>query len=182
MSFDISLFKIINAFAGEKRLLDFLGIFFATYFPFILVSAALVLILMEKQWRKRWYDFFFINASVLLARGLITPVIRLFYHRDRPFVAMPDSTVKLIEKSPEASFPSGHAMLFFALAMAVYYIRPKYFPYFLIGAVLIGAARIFVGVHYPFDIIAGAGLGLISGYIVHRFFPKLPSPKDGGII
>jgi undecaprenyl-diphosphatase len=182
MTIDIAVFKIINSLAGKYKFLDWLGIFLAEYLPYILVIAVLAITFYERNWRKRLYDFLFVAAVIILSRGFITTVIRFFYHRERPFIALPDSTVKLIEKSPEASFPSGHAMLFFALAMAVYYIRPKYFPYFLIGAVFVGAARIFVGVHYPFDIIAGAGLGIISSYLVHRFFPKLPSPKDGGII
>ncbi len=182
VSLDINLFQIINGLAGKSRLLDLLGIFLAEYLPYLLVCALLVIIFYESNWRKRLYDLLFVSAVAILSRGFITTVIRFFYHRERPFVAMPDSTIKLIEKSPEASFPSGHAILFFALVMAIYYIRPKYFPYFLIGAALIGLARIFVGVHYPLDIIAGAALGAFSGYIVHRVFPKLPTNKDMGII
>ena len=182
MALDFSLFKAINSFAGKSKILDFLGIFLAEYLPYILIIALFAIIFYERNWRKRLYDFLFICAAAILSRGFITTVIRFFYHRDRPFVAMPEEVVKLIEKSPEASFPSGHSILFFSLAMAVYYIRPKYLPHFLIGALLIGFARIFVGVHYPLDIIAGAALGLLSGYLIHRVFPKLPENKETGII
>lgn len=182
MSFDITIFKIINSFAGKSDFLDFLGIFLAEYLAYILVIVAILIIFYEPNWRKRFYDFLFVAAAVILSRGLITTVIRFFYHRERPFVVMPDEVIKLIEKNPEASFPSGHATLFFALAMAIYYIRPKYFPYFLASAILMGIARVFVGVHYSLDIFGGAIVGLLSGYLIHRFFPKLPENKETGII
>lgn len=182
MNFDINLFQLINGLAGKSRFLDFINIFLAEYLPYFLVVTILIIIFYESNWRKRFYDFLFISASVILSRGLITTIIRFFYYRERPFVAMPDSVVKLIDKNPEASFPSGHATLFFALAMAIYYIRPRYFPYFLIGAIFMGVARIFVGVHYPLDIISGALIGILSGYLVHRIFPKLPAPQNAGII
>ena len=127
-----------------------------------MVIGVLVIVFLEKRWRKCWYDFFFIVSSVLLARGLVTPVIRLFYHRDRPFLAMPETVIKLIEKGNEASFPSGHAILFFAMAMAIYYVRPKFAAYFFIAATLVSIARVFVGVHYPLDILGGALLGLAA--------------------
>lgn len=182
MSLDLELFKFINSLAGQSRILDFFGIFFAEYLPYLLGLAAIVLIFYERNWRKRLYDFFLITGSTILARGLVTTVIRFFFYRERPYVAMPDSVIQLVSKAPEASFPSGHATFFFALAVAIYYARPRAFPYFLIGAALIGLARVFAGLHYPVDILAGAILGALSAYAVHHIFPELPETKSREII
>lgn len=169
MNLDIDLFQIINNFAGQYKFLDLIGIFFAKYLAYILILAALVIIFYEKNWRKRLYDFSLITISLLLSRGLITQTIRFFYHRPRPYITSSE-ILTLIDRTGEASFPSGHATFFFALAVAIYFVRPKWFYYFLSGAIVMGIARIFVGVHYPIDILGGAAIGVLSVYLVNKLF------------
>lgn len=171
MAFDLYLFNLINGFAGQSKLLDLIGIFFAKYLAYILIIAALVIIFYEKNWRKRLYDFSLVAISLLLSRGLITQTIRFFYHRPRPYIESPE-ILTLIDRTGEASFPSGHATFFFALAVAIYFVRPKWFYYFLAGAIVMGIARIFVGVHYPLDILGGAIIGWAMVYVVKKYFLK----------
>jgi undecaprenyl-diphosphatase len=78
------------------------------------------------------------------------------------------------------SFPSGHAAFFFALATAVTLFNKKVHPersrrtgiWLFVGAFLISLARIYAGVHYPSDILAGAAVGVFSGWLVWRIFKK----------
>ncbi len=171
MAVDLYLFSALNSLAGKSRILDFLGIFFAQYLAYILVVAAAIIIFSEKDWRKRFYDAFLVALSLIVSRLFITELIRFFYHRPRPFLATPEITT-LISKTAEASFPSGHATFFFALATAIYFVRRKWFVYFLAGAAVMGVARVFVGVHYPFDIVAGGILGWVSAWMVKKFLPR----------
>jgi undecaprenyl-diphosphatase len=54
--------------------------------------------------------------------------------------------------------------------MALYFIDRKWFKYFLIFAILMGVARVFVGVHYPSDVFIGAIIGLGTGLLVYRLY------------
>jgi len=64
------------------------------------------------------------------------------------------------------SFPSGHAIFFFALSTVIYSFNKKLGIFFLAFSTLMSIARIFVGVHWPSDILAGAILGTIIGVII----------------
>jgi len=101
-------------------------------------------------------------------------MIGAFKFRPRPFVALP-GVHQLIEKSPaEKSFPSGHATVAFALAFAIHFLDKKLGRWFILAAALVGLGRIFVGVHYPLDIIGGLTLGVITAYILGK---ALPTPS-----
>ncbi len=184
MAFDIFLFKLINGLAGKWWLLNWLGIFFASYLAYLLVIIAIFLLIKEKDWRQRIYFFSLTVLSVILARGIITEIIRFFYYRPRPFLAL--KIQPLINPDLSGSFPSGHATAFFALALAVFYFlyQTRHEPneknqklgwWFLGATFLMGLARIFVGVHWPLDIIAGALIGLGSAFLIKKI---LPIPKS----
>ncbi len=177
MVFDTKLFQVINGFAGYSKFLDIVGVFFASYIPYLLVFGTLLIIFWtDKHWKQRAYDFFLVTFSALIARGILTPIIRFIYVRPRPFLAFPDITV-LIPKTVEASFPSGHATFFFALAIALYFTHRRWSYYCLAGAILMSAARIFVGVHYPLDILGGALVGGVSVWIARYILPSRTKNK-----
>jgi len=69
----------------------------------------------------------------------------------------------LIGMKSSFSFPSNHAMNMFTAATVLSYFYQKYSYYFFGFAALIGFSRIYVGVHYPLDIIGGAVFGIILG-------------------
>lgn len=81
--------------------------------------------------------------------------------RDRPCDRFDDVTPQ-ITPADKFSLPSGHAAAAFAFASLVTVYYPAFMLLGYILAVLIAFARVFLGVHYPTDIIAGAVLGLLS--------------------
>ncbi len=162
-----TVFQWIHQFTGRSVFLDDLGIFFANYLPYFLVLGFLVLAAYEKGWRRKFYVFAEGTIAVILSRGLITEIIRFFYHHERPFAFY--NFTPLISESAY-SFPSGHAAWFFALALAVWYANRTWGVWFFILASLNGIARVYVGVHWPLDIIGGIVVGVISALIVHRLF------------
>ncbi len=178
MNFDVYFFQIIHNLANKWWLFDWFGIFLAEYLPYFIALFVLFLLAKEKDWRQRIYFFALAGLSVILARGIITEIIRFFYYRPRPFLALQFQSL-LGNFDIAGSFPSGHAAAYFALALAVFYFSAqggkKWGWRFLIAAILIGIARIFVGVHWPSDVLIGAIIGLGSAFLIKKI---LPAPKS----
>ena len=171
MTIDQIIFQVINGLAHKWWLLDWLGIFLASYLNYFLILIAIFLLIKERNWRWRIYFFCLASLSVILARGVITEIIRFFYYRPRPFLVL--QIQPLVNHDITASFPSGHATAYFALALAIFYINRKWGWWFLGAALLMGLARIFVGVHWPLDILAGALIGLGSAFLIKKLLPKI---------
>jgi undecaprenyl-diphosphatase len=90
---------------------------------------------------------------------------QLWFH-NRPFVDHPRHTSLLVHHAADNSFPSDHASLAFAIAFAVIAFHRRLGLLLLLVAACIGADRIFVGVHYPLDVLASLIVGLGAALIV----------------
>jgi len=179
---DFLIFQKINSLAGKYVCLDALAIFFAKYLGYVLVF--IVFLFLLKNRKKYWPMVVTAFASAIFARLIITELIRFVWQRPRPFVE--NHVNLLLDQTNAAAFPSGHAAFFFALSTAVFlyfkkvYPRPKFWwgtvLGFLLASFLISISRVFVGIHWPSDIIAGALVGIFSGWLVNHlllnFFKK----------
>ncbi|MFH1037033.1 MAG: phosphatase PAP2 family protein [Patescibacteria group bacterium] len=173
MNLDYLIFNCINQFAGRNAILDNLGIFFAKYFEYFLIF--LLLSLLVKNFKKYYLMTIRAFGAAILSRFVITDIIRWFWYRPRPFV---ENSVNLLVNHPaEASFPSGHAAFYFALSTAVYLHNKKLGIFFLISTFLITFSRVFVGVHWPSDILAGAIIGIFSGWLANKLYKRFLQPK-----
>jgi len=178
ISFDTTLFRLLNSLAGASKFFDFIVIFFATYAPYLVALTILGMVLYERDWRKRAYDVAVVGLSLLLARGLITEIIRFFYNRPRPFVGL-TNVVALIAKDPaEPAFPSGHATFFFAFVTAYYLLghHRGWGHVLLVATILMAIARVIAGVHYPADVFFGAIIGIGSAYVAKALLPRPQNP------
>ena len=94
--------------------------------------------------------------------------------RIRPCNVYSDLNV-LVTCTESLSFPSSHAVNNFGAAMFFTKIFPKYkWPFFIV-AILMAFSRPYVGVHYPSDVIGGALIGMVFGYIFAFFAVKIDS-------
>lgn len=172
---DYALFKIINNLAGRWWLLDFFGIFFAKYLIFVMAFAAASLLLIWKdEAQKKIHQEVVLKSFAAMSFGYILKIIiQLIYARPRPFVS--HEVFKLIDKSADASFPSGHTVLAFAVAFSIYFYNKKLGTIFLTAAALVSLGRIYVGVHYPLDIFGGVLIAGCSVLVVEKFYKKIIS-------
>jgi undecaprenyl-diphosphatase len=170
---DWNLFLAINQFAGRSSILDAAGKFSAEYAAvfFALLPIALWFLPAATE-RRRAREQRVANAVIALAGAWLTVhAIGAFFYRARPFIA--HSVTQLIAHAPDSSFPSDHTTFAFTLIIALSPVlgRTRWF-WVALGA-LIGLARVFVGVHYPSDVLGGAALGVIWGALALVIAPLL---------
>jgi membrane-associated phospholipid phosphatase len=104
----------------------------------------------------------------LAANGLLTTILKKTIRRQRPFVTYPD--IIPLDEVSTWSFPSGHTSHVFAMATSVSISYPKWYvivPAFA-AAGLAGYSRLYLGVHYPGDVVAGAVTGAGSAFLTHQ--------------
>ena len=87
--------------------------------------------------------------------------------------------ILLVEKQKDFSFPSGHSCASFAAAMALSRHLPRRaFICLLSLAALIAVSRLYVGVHYPSDVLGGILIGVFAGRLAGRIVPPLSAPSS----
>ena len=102
-----------------------------------------------------------------LVSGALKDVIR----RARPHVDA------LVTRPHSHSFPSGHATTSFACATVLALALPRLRLPLLVLAAAIAWSRVYVGVHFPLDVLAGAALGAVIGVVAVRFLPRLAAAR-----
>lgn len=160
MDLDIVLFRALNGLTGQWRILDWGFIFLADHLAYFLAAAAVIFILRAGHWRKRWFVFAESALAVILGRGIVVELIRFFYNRPRPFVVF--QLDLLVGEVHSGSFPSGHAVFFFALACVFWFWNRRFGAWFFAASLLMGIARVASGVHWPTDIAGGIVVALIG--------------------
>lgn len=102
--------------------------------------------------------------SLMLEAFLCNRLLKPLVARPRPFSADPSAAL-LIERPGGYSFPSGHTGASFAAAAALYFEGNRLWRPATVLAGLIGFSRMYLFVHYPSDVLAGALLGILTGWL-----------------
>lgn len=119
-------------------------------------------------------------AAILTAVLVNNIVLKNWVGRIRPYDALLQVR-RLIGVQNDFSFPSGHTAISFASASAIYFSTKKRYgiPCLLLAA-LIGFTRLYVGVHYPSDVLGGLVVGCLIGYLTARFLGNYLDRKAVG--
>ena len=112
----------------------------------------------------------------LIISHIPVSIIKYKFKRLRPYQALPEvNTGRKPLKDP--SFPSGHTTAIFALTTpillnsALFLMSGTIIAVVIIIAVSVAWSRMYLGLHYPSDVIAGAIIGTSAGHIVNHFYP-----------
>jgi undecaprenyl-diphosphatase len=168
-SVDYTIFRAVNGLAGGNRLLDAIMIASAKYLPIIF---ALALVALWLSWRHRnQRGAFLAGASALIALGL-GQLIGKALPRPRPYLS--HTVHQLIPPSLDTSFPSDHAILGFSIAVMVWRYNRRAGAVLLFLATLMAFARVFVGAHYPGDVLGGAVLGALTSVVLATLSERPP--------
>ncbi len=117
-----------------------------------------------------------ITAGALIFSFLINNIVlKHVFNRVRPYELIEGLQI-LVKKPEDASFPSGHTGASLAASWAVFRSSPKKYGIpLIILALLISFSRLYVGVHFPTDVLAGLVTGILSGELAFRLVPALIS-------
>lgn len=166
---NISLFNSVNSFAKENPVIDQLAIFLAEDLNTVFIS--FLVFLLVTQWKI--YNLTFAKALVIVLFSLLlSDIIEFFYHHPRPFQL--DLGHKLIGHGSSSSFPSQHTLTIVIIAFS--YLLAGFKKIGIIGLIfsaIVGLARVFVGVHFPFDVIGSFVIGFILVVFVNYALKEL---------
>ncbi len=192
-TFDRALFLAINSLPHSEGI-DQIFLFFSFY-PLIIWTVIGVTVTILEERREKIFIVRLILALLIagwLASGFIKPIVR----RPRPDLRIGNQVIVVKEKpaavpwNNDFAFPSGHA----AIAFAGAYIVTREETYgkhgkrhsrqrnriariiFIGFAVLTAFSRIFLGKHYPLDVVAGAVLGWLVGYVSWKIIDLISPP------
>jgi len=147
-----AVFNAINGLAGASSALDWTGIII-TNFGIPILGLVVLLTRKQRVVLKGLTSFVIATAIELGAKAV--------WYAPRP-------DANILVTATNSSFPSGHSANAFALAMTLYFYNKKIGIPALIFAALVSISRIFVGAHWPIDVVIGAALGIGAAYGVDR--------------
>jgi undecaprenyl-diphosphatase len=176
---DQALFSLING-KWTNIVFDKLMPWLRTSNNWVPFYAALLIYLFVKWGAKAWKWVIIVALNVTITDQISSSFFKPFFHRLRPCAdpaIMFKSRLLLDHCAGGFSFTSSHAANHFGLAMLVFMtLQPlfkKYTFLFFIWAAIIGYAQIYVGVHYPLDVLVGSCIGLFVGYGMSKLYIKI---------
>jgi membrane-associated phospholipid phosphatase len=167
--FDIELLRLIHNSRIEAldRWLYFVS-YSASFVSIGIVLVLLILFLKNKSPELR--SAFYKMLAVLIVAALLSFTLKNLITRDRPFKTYPE--IEKLSEAGSSSFPSGHTLEAFAMAVALsvtFRQRRIIIPIFT-WAILVAYTRMALGVHYPSDVVAGLITGSLIGWLIPRLF------------
>jgi undecaprenyl-diphosphatase len=99
----------------------------------------------------------------LIISHIPVAISKKMYPRKRPYLSLPDTN---IGNNPlkDHSFPSGHTTAIFSIVTPLIFLNPFIGMFLLFAALLVAISRMYLGLHYPSDVLAGIVLGISSSF------------------
>ncbi|KXY78597.1 undecaprenyl-diphosphatase [Bacillus anthracis] len=172
--FNIDIFRAINDLGKQYSFLNPAIVFLAEYMVYIFA------LIIFAYWftGSRKSRMMVIQAMVaFVIAEVIGKIAGEFHLNYQPFAVLPDVN-KLVDHAVDNSFPSDHTILFFSICFSFWLVRKRTGWLWLILALCVAISRIWVGVHYPFDVAVGALIGCISAVFSYWLVPEFSFIKQ----
>ncbi len=172
LSIDIELFIFLNGLGSETY--DGLWLKITSQFNWIPLFIVLLYFIFKKIGAKQTFYLLFFVAVLITVTDQTTNLFKFTFQRLRP-CNNPDinSFIRVVQVRSSFSFFSGHASNTMAVAIFLYLVLKKHFKYFsflFLWPLIFGYSRIYLGLHYPVDILSGYLCGFIYGFLMYKIY------------
>jgi len=174
LNLDTQLFLFLNGL--HCAFVDPIMVFISGHFSWVPLYIGIIFFLF---WKRSWKIGLLALLAVLLTFALTDLLsVHLFKNtiqRLRP-CHEPDLIIRLLEGcGGQFSFISSHAANVFGLAtFTALFFRKRYYTFsIMFWAALVSYSRIYVGKHYPLDLLCGAAFGIFIGWLVYLLYRKI---------
>ena len=181
-SLDTTLFRLINQ-AGQNSFLDWFMPFTSDLKNFTYILVLLGGYIVWREGKGGLVFLVFVGLTLAITDPFSSRLLKECVGRIRPCQVLQEVRL-LTDCSTSYSFPSSHAVNIFAAAYLLSQVFRRLAPLFFAIAAVVAYSRIYVGVHYPLDVIGGAAIGLLIAWPMSRLKDmtlarlKLSPPKS----
>ena len=172
--FNIDVFRAINDLGKQYSFLNPAMVFLAEYMVYIL-GLIIIAYWFTRSEKNRMMVIQAMAAFVIAE--VVGKIAGKFHSNYQPFAVLSDVN-KLVDHAVDNSFPSDHTILFFSICFSFWLVCKKTGWLWFILACCVAISRIWVGVHYPFDVAMGALIGCVSALVSYWFVSKLSFIKQ----
>ncbi len=161
---NMKFFRIINNLANKNVILDNTMIFFSQYVPYIFMAVVVIAFILGIKQKKSEYRKIAVSTVVITGINLIINlIIRSMFYVDRPFVH--NKVNLLLPHDTASSFPSNHATGTMSIALGLKKYNRILGMIMTILSIIVSFSRVYVGHHYPMDIIGAYIIVFTTSYI-----------------
>lgn len=156
-----ALFSQIFTLGGKSWVADNLMILGAEYIVYLTFLLIVIFFITggSKERKAAVLTLFSVVLAIILVK-----VLHILYFEPRPFVTYP--ITPLVKHIADAAFPSEHTTIMAIVAFSFAFYRSRKALLLVLLAVWVGLSRIYIGVHYPLDILGGFIMGFIATGII----------------
>jgi undecaprenyl-diphosphatase len=159
---DYKLFRAINLLSGRSAPMDWLMIFLSKKIRYMFLFVLIFMWFRNDHYRKVFWNAIISSGISLFLHTLI----KLFYFKPRPFIKRRVGI--LIPSKMDSSFPSKHTLLAFTVSTSILLYDRVLGSIMWVLSVLTGFSRIWLGHHYPSDIIGSAFIASMTSILVDK--------------
>ncbi|HDK7139633.1 TPA: phosphatase PAP2 family protein [Clostridium botulinum] len=161
---NMEFFRLINNLANKNSVLDKIMIFFSKDIPYIFMAIVAIVFILGITKKNCDYRKVAVNTFIIAAINLtISFIIGGVYYVDRPFV---NNEVNLLYiHAKNSSLPSDHAIGTMSIALGLRKYNKLLSLILTVFSIIVGFSRVYVGQHYPADVIVAYIIVLATNYI-----------------
>lgn len=168
---NVDSFRMVNDLGKQFEGLNPVMVLIAENMIFVLAAAVILYLFRRKNWLMIATAFIALIFAEVLGK-----LAGMLHSNHQPYAELAEVN-KLVDMGVNNSFPSDHTIIFFTMTVSFWLFKRKHHYVWVLLAFIVGFSRIWVGVHFPADVAAGALIGAITAYLAYLIIPNVSFVK-----